>query len=115
MTAESVALASIIVSGVVGVAGVAAGLLAAWLDRVHNRNVQREVRQQERAEETYELLISYVDKRIRVAARLRPPVSHDHDPPPPTVTEEEGERVHALVDLHASSGSRGSPTSSPRS
>jgi hypothetical protein len=103
VNAETIALASIIVSGVVGVGGLAAGLFGAWLDRVHNRNVQREARQQERVEETYEQLIVYVEKQIRIAARLRPLISHTNDPPPPDITQEEADRVQALVDLYASS------------
>jgi hypothetical protein len=100
--AETIALASVISSGAVGVAAVIGSVVGGWRDRVNTRNVQREDRRQERLQQAYEALIAYVEKRIRIAARLRPLLSYPNDPPPPTITDEEIERAQALVDIHAS-------------
>ena len=100
--AETITLVSVIATGVVGVGAVASSVLIGWRDRVHTRSVRREDRRQERVEETYEVLVACLDKRIRISARIRPMMTYTNDPPPPTLTDEENERVHALVDLHAS-------------
>jgi len=100
--AETITLVSVIATGVVGVGAVASSVLIGWRDRVHTRSVRREDRRQERVEETYEVLVACLDKRIRISARIRPMMTYTNDPPPPTQTDEENERVHALVDRHAS-------------
>ena len=99
---ETIALASVISTGAVGVAAIVFGWLGGWRGRVHDRAVRREDRQQERLQDVYEALIGYVEKRIRITAQIRPLMTVKGESPPPAVTDQEVERAQTLVDLHAS-------------
>jgi hypothetical protein len=100
--AETVALVSVIASGAVGLVAVGGSLLSGWRDRMATRDAQREDRRQERVEDAYQALIAYVEKRIRIAAAIRPLLTYPNQPPAPSVDDEEVQTAQALVDLHAS-------------
>jgi hypothetical protein len=101
-TPETIALPSVISSGAVGVAAILGSLLGGWRDRAGSRNLQREERRQERLKNAYEALIGYIEKRIRIAARIRPIITYENEPPLPPIRDEEVDRAQALVDIHAS-------------
>jgi len=96
----TVALVSVISSGAVGTAGVLVAGLGGWRQRVHDRTMKQEDRRQERLEETYLALVSFVERRIRQVDAIRPIV--EPHPKPPEITAEEIQRVYSLVKLHAS-------------
>lgn len=100
MAPETIALASVVTSGAVSTAAIVFSWLSGWRGRLHDRAVRREDRRQERVQEAYEALIGYVEKRIRIAAGIRPFMPPEDEPAP--VTEQEVERAQTLVDLHAS-------------
>ena len=100
---DGLALASVIGSSAVGLAGVTVGGLSTALDRRHQRLQAREARHQDRLERAYVKIIEYV-RMTSVYLAGRWPLGEDvwvpPSGPPPSVPEHEA--IAALVDAYGS-------------